>query len=386
MKLLIKSNYNLLFIFAFLLLQFCNSPSTPVISTEDRTVKVNSIVNYETGGYVRDVKIKNSILGAAADQNGYFIFNINVNNNDSILNLDTLIHNKDIVTSFDDSAQEIEFSNDGEFAFILDPLDKVYLQPLAHDPAEFPIVTLSTLLRSIEVGSSNSDKLVFYSLVKHLETLEGDVPSFSTSIVTQWCTVDIPYIYSCIETSIDSLSYYQSNISFSNPYLSSSNDQLGVMVFKQNDSPGCFDNGIEISDIDKVGCEFMNYTWVDVLEPFASFDTPATTETVFSYDNYFFAGLSNDKGCYITLLDDNGSQISNLSIAEGYSINDIHVFNDYLVLACKSDGILIYEIAGSEFNLLGEIETEYAYSAKFFNNNTIIVGTRQGIQIINFGD
>ena len=78
MKLLIKLNYNLLFIFAFLLLQFCNSPSTPVISTEDRTVKVNSIINYETGGYVRDVKIKNLILGAAADQNGYFIFNINV--------------------------------------------------------------------------------------------------------------------------------------------------------------------------------------------------------------------------------------------------------------------------------------------------------------------
>ena len=96
--------------------------------------------------------------------------------------------------------------------------------------------------------------------------------------------------------------------------------------------------------------------------------------------------MSNDKGCYITLLDDNGSQISNLSIAEGYSINDIHVFNDYMVLACKSDGILIYEIASGDFNLLGEIETEYAYSAKFFNNNTIIVGTRQGIQIINFGD
>ncbi|MAV59413.1 MAG: hypothetical protein CMG07_05635 [Candidatus Marinimicrobia bacterium] len=386
MKLVIKLNYKLLFIFAFALLQFCNSPSTPILSTEASTVKVNSIVNYETGGYVRDVKIKNSILGVAADQNGYFLLNINVNDSDSILSLDTLIHNKDIVTSFDDSAYEIEFSNDGEFAFILDPLDKVYLQPLDYDPAEFPIVTLSTLLRSIEVGSSDPDKLVFYSLVKHLETLEGDVPSFSTSIVTQWCTVDIPYIYSCIETSIDSLSYYQSNISFSDPFLTSSNDQLGVEVFKQNNNPGCFNNGTEISDIDKVGCEFMNYTWVDVLEPFSSFDTPATTETVYSYDNYFFAGLSDDKGCYITLLDDNGSQISNLSIAEGYSINDIHVFDNYLVLACKSDGILIYEIAGSEFNLLGEVETEYTYSAKFFNNNTIIAGTRQGIQIINFGD
>tara|TARA_Y100001968_G_C18746490_1_gene431406 strand:- start:147 stop:290 length:144 start_codon:yes stop_codon:yes gene_type:complete len=35
---------------------------------------------------------------------------------------------------------------------------------------------------------------------------------------------------------------------------------------------------------------------------------------------------------------------------------------------------------------LGKISTDYAYTAKFYDSNTIFVGTRDGFQIINFGE
>ena len=44
-----------------ILLQYCNSPSTP------EGVTVNSIITYDTGGYCRDLALFDSTLAAAAE-------------------------------------------------------------------------------------------------------------------------------------------------------------------------------------------------------------------------------------------------------------------------------------------------------------------------------
>ena len=206
----------------------------------------------------------------------------------------------------------------------------------------------------------------FFSIEEGFEE-SSDYNPYSTSIVTQVCNDAVPEIDDQIilicnqSTVINDLSYYCLNIAYSDPYLTVTNDQLGVLVYEQN-----IDDGLEL---------------------FSQFDTPSSVESVYSDGNIIFSGLSNDKGCYIALLDDNGEQISNLSIAEGYSINDIDVYQNLVALTCKSDGVLLYEFDQDlNFIEIGSIETDYAYSAKFYDSNTLIAGTRDGIKIINFGE
>ena len=350
-----------------LLLNKCNSPSEPI------GIKVNSILSFDAGGYIRDIALTDSILAVAADQNGYIIYRINKNNSGNISSLDTLVLSNETSPGMDDASYEVEISEDGKLVYIMDPLDIVKIVSVDTslallDPTSMPLYASWNLYRSIGVGSSNSNQYVMHSLLKHVSAEESsDYNPYSTSIVTQVCNdavsdIDDQIILICNEsTIINDLSYYCLKIAYSEPLLTVSNDQLGVKVYKQN----------------------LN----DELDFFAEYDTPSSVESINSSGNIVFAGLSNDKGCYIALLDDNGTQISNLSIADGYSINNIDVYDNRVVLTCKSDGVLLYEFDQDlNFVELGKISTDYAYTAKFYDSNTIFVGTRDGFQIINFGE
>ena len=157
---------------------------------------------------------------------------------------------------------------------------------------------------------------------------------------------------------INNLSYFVMDISFNGSLLTATNGQLGILVYKSNE----------------INSE---------LEFFTSFDTPMSVETVLSKDNFIFSGLKYDYGCYITLLDDNGLVSNTLQIADGYSIKGIDVKSDLVSLATGYDGVLLYQWDGFlGFTYIGKIETEYAYSTKIYNENTIFVGTRAGVQII----
>lgn len=348
-----------------ILLQYCNSPSIP------EGVTVNSIITYDTGGYCRDLALFDSTLAAAADQNGYFIYKINTNENGLITDLDTVSHKIDTNPyAGDDLSAEVDFSSDGDVLFILDPLDQISIALIDTNmnltDQTMPLYSSWNLYRSLAVSSSIEYPVILFSLIKHIGADDNATyQPYSTSIVTQKCinyVFDPDYILDCAATSIiNDLSYYCMKISFSDPLLAISNDQLGVLLYKEND--------------------------LDELEYFSSFDTPGAVETVYSNDYMVFAGLSNDQGCYIALLDEDGQVSSNLQIAEGYSIKDINIRQGLLALACGNDGVLLYEwIGGFNFTALGKISTDYAYSVEIYDRNTVIAGTREGIQIINFKD
>ena len=286
-----------------------------------------------------------STLAAAADQNGYFIYKINTNENGSITDLDTIMYKMDTNPyAGDDLSAEVEFSPSGDAIFVLDPLDLVNIAPanpeIVHDPFQLEYCSGWNLYRSLAVNDSNVDTFYVYALLKHLETDTTGLfdQSYSTSIVPQKCYdyIDGPgYIYSCscdTDTYINDLSYYFMKLSFSDSLLTITNEQLGVVIYKENST--------------------------NQLEYFSSFDTPGTVESVFSNEKTIFAGLSNDQGCYIALLDDDGQVSSNLRIAEGYSIKDININQGLLALACGNDGVLLYDWnSGLNISPLGKIST-----------------------------
>ena len=97
-----------------------------------------------------------------------------------------------------------------------------------------------------------------------------------------------------------------------------------------------------------------------------------------------------EKGCYITLLDDNSiSDISEskLVIAEDLTIYDIFYDGSRLILSCGNKGILVYDWDGSTVEPSGNLRIfssnfEYSTTARFFNG-MYFVGTKYGLQVYN---
>ena len=62
-----------------------------------------------------------------------------------------------------------------------------------------------------------------------------------------------------------------------------------------------------------------------------------------------------------------------------------------MLLSCGSNGVLVYQDENEDGLLLeedfkGHIISSYAYVAKMFDSNTVLVGTRNGIGIYNIGE
>ena len=93
-------------------------------------------------------------------------------------------------------------------------------------------------------------------------------------------------------------------------------------------------------------------------------------------------GLDNDAGCYIALLDIEGSVQRNFIIANGYTIRDIHYSQNLLLLSVGYDGVLVYDWDGDSDPIPHAlISSGYAYSALVYEQNKIIIGTKNGIEI-----
>ena len=147
-------------------------------------------------------------------------------------------------------------------------------------------------------------------------------------------------------------------------------------------------------DFDRTVCqqaydEYYNPGLNGVYEPaggfypyiFNSFDLPGEVNSVMIRDSIIFSGLSTSNGCYMSLLDSNGVISDNLSIANGYTINNISEDNGVLALSVGHDGVLLYRWNGDlSINFIGQIESPYANNVKVDGDN-IIISTEDGIFI-----
>ncbi len=347
------------FILAGIFIYSCISPSEP------EGIKSKHLVTIDTGGYCRDIDIKDSLLVAAADENGYQVYEIVEQNGIVSLNYsygDNDIYNDGITEPIESviiSAKKNLLG--GNLFFILDYFDAVYycnmFKPEKTDRVEYDGSENREFIRSITLDDSNQDHVILYALKKDESTNSTyisirNIPitdDIDSTIVLWWTVFD----------KYPNLNIEARDIHLADSLLSVANSQLGVIVLKQNNDGG--------------------------LSEFISFDTPGEVNTVYSMGRYIFAGLSDDKGCSITLLDSAGGIINTPGIADGYSIKGIHLKDDILALACGNDGVLLYNwyVAGNGTQIaeMGWLDSEYAYNVKVYNSQIIFVATRSGIQV-----
>ena len=109
-------------------------------------------------------------------------------------------------------------------------------------------------------------------------------------------------------------------------------------------------------------------------------------QSVLSLENGVVGGFSNDKGCYMALLESNTNNVTNyIEFADGYSIKSIDFNEGIFGLATGSDGVQLYQWLGAD-NVIpyASLDTNYAYDLKI-KGNLVFVATRQGLEIYKIG-
>ena len=175
------------------------------------------------------------------------------------------------------------------------------------------------------------------------------------------------YLNNC-GNCVSVLNYYMSDIEYykrnSGDYLyltNSNEDTTSVQIFK------------------RVSHDSFDFYKEDILS-----NRPLTIKV---FEDAYIVGLADDSGAYIMLLDNDAPDDptnDNFTIANGYTIQDIRYdeSSNLLTLSAGNDGVLVYEWDGISMPIpIAMISSGYAYSALIYDNNKIIVGTKNGIEI-----
>ena len=181
---------------------------------------------------------------------------------------------------------------------------------------------------------------------------------------------------SCVSENIDNLSYNVTDVHFNNDFIfvgNPSDDYYSFNVYQYNSVSQQMNFIDEMVTSSKVST--LNYALNNQNE------------------GYIYWGQRNG-GCYITLLPANGFFDGNNTIfhlGESFTVNDIEYDSDenILLLSCGSDGVLVYDWnddSGLEPVFIGHFTSSYAYKAKLYNGNTVIVGTELGLELFNIGE
>ena len=407
----------------------CRMPADPMGNI--KIIKRLEVINTRGDCLDLDVDIEDSVLVAAANYNGYFVYKIN-SINGIVSNITEQKHigvNEMDTNLGDNRAQSVVLSKNHNIAFVMDQYDHIWLHKYEDGSTQYSTPNYleedcygSTWL-SVAIDDQ-TDSIGVYTLLKHnaAEDEAGDFLEYSTSLVwTNLKGIDPSSINpdqgepNC-EYIINQSSIAE-NIYFDNGLLSIAYGELGVRVFKQtefkvcltdtgfidlNDSELCIENYNNLSDVDyKSCCEntacpdgMGECPWFEegfggvfssaggiIPQIYAEFDTPGEVEAIFSEGNAIFAGLKYSNGCVMSILDNDGSIISSHQFALGYSVTGIHQDGGLLALAAGHDGILLYNWSGIEVSFLGKIETSYANNVKVVGN-MFFAATEDGIEII----
>jgi hypothetical protein len=348
-----------------LLLWGCITPSEP------SGVNVANMITLETVGYCRDIDFNDSLLVAAADQNGYVIYSIDFGSDGSFT------YDEIYGTDPEDHEGE-EFQGGGvriasryNYFLLMDQADALYyvnftdVDSVGRVP--YPGSENRDYVRGFSIDEEDEDNLLLYSLNRAEDGNSTFISSRTLLYVYSDVTDKVDFYFAEFNT-VSGLNQDAENLHLSDSLLVVANSQMGVSVFRQN-SDGSLDDST-----------------------FAAYDISGGYEvqTVMTQDGVVFAGLSNDGGCHIAKVEDNGEIISEIQIAEGYSVQGIDLKDDVLALACGSDGVLLYEWNGFDFSTalteLGRLNSDYAYNVKVYDTQNIFTATRAGIQLFQLGE
>ena len=312
-----------------------------------------------------------ALLVAAADQNGYVIYSIDFGSDGSFT------YDEIYGTDPEDHEGE-EFQGGGvriasryNYFLLMDQADALYyvnftdVDSVGRVP--YPGSENRDYVRGFSIDEEDEDNLLLYSLNRAEDGNSTFISSRTLLYVYSDVTDKVDFYFAEFNT-VSGLNQDAENLHLSDSLLVVANSQMGVSVFRQN-SDGSLDDST-----------------------FAAYDISGGYEvqTVMTQDGVVFAGLSNDGGCHIAKVEDNGEIISEIQIAEGYSVQGIDLKDDVLALACGSDGVLLYEWNGFDFSTalteLGRLNSDYAYNVKVYDTQNIFTATRAGIQLFQLGE
>ena len=361
MKLLIKDALAL----SVLLLWGCITPSEP------SGVNVENMITLETVGYCRDIDLNDSLLVAAADQNGYVIYSIDFGSDGSFS------YNEIYGTEPGDhegeelQGGEVHIASSYNYFLLMDQADALYyvnftdVDSVGRVP--YPGSENRDYVRGFSIDETDSENLLLFTLNLAEDGNSTFISSRSLMYVYSDETDKVDFYFAEFD-QISGLSQDAKNLYLGDSLMVVANSQLGLTVFHQNSDGSLNDS------------------------TFAAYDISGGYEvqTVMTQDGVVFAGLSNDGGCHIAKVEDNGEIISEIQIAEGYSVQGIDLKDDVLALACGSDGVLLYEWNGFDFSTalteLGRLNSDYAYNVKVYDTQNIFTATRAGIQLFQLGE
>ncbi len=329
------------------------------------------MITLETVGYCRDVDLNDSLLVAAADQNGYVIYSIDFGSDgsftyDEIYGTDPEDHEGE-----EFQGGGVRISSRYNYFLLMDQADALYYVNFADVNSmgriPYPGSENRDYVRGFSIDEEDEDNLLLYSLNRAEDGNSTFISSRTLLYVYSDVTDKVDFYFAEFNT-VSGLNQDAENLHLSDSLLVVANSQMGVSVFRQN-SDGSLDDST-----------------------FAAYDISGGYEvqTVMTQDGVVFAGLSNDGGCHIAKVEDNGEIISEIQIAEGYSVQGIDLKDDVLALACGSDGVLLYEWNGFDFSTalteLGRLNSDYAYNVKVYDTQNIFTATRAGIQLFQLGE
>ena len=368
----------------FIILIGCQSPSEASGSIFSKQY------THSTDTYCYDVDVNDTLIVLAASNGGYYKFSYDLDS-DSFpeLTLDSNIvdHNPDYEN---DSIDRVVLSSGNEgMIYMLDRysggssgvwFDNI--EGVSMEPASYPISDYCYQGKFLDIALDESepdnlfgfDKHVIYSLMKHTSLNENsdddEFAQYSTSIIKR--EIDIVPILDgqeldSLEPALDdcnflyNLNYDTNEIHFGDNRLVAASESDGVIVFEKNDA--------------------------GTLDSLFSFNlSGGQAQTAYALDDAIIGGFSNDKGCYMALLELNTNNISNyISFANGYSIKGITYSDGLIGLATGSDGIQIYQwLGGDTVTPYASYDTGYAYDLKI-KGDLIFVATREGLEILKIG-
>jgi len=242
------------------------------------------------------------------------------------------------------------------------------------------------------IRMSNNGKLL-YNISSYLNYFEFNLFGIDLSEY-YYPEIANNYYYQYPSSDFDGLIQNYSDVAIS----ISGNKVLGyVAPSGVNISPGCgtlidlnlnHNDDIELIKNNNYSISIYNYTSPDnYIEFDYDIKTNAKPVSVYNNEEYLITGLDDD-GCYITLLGDNGQEMTKFG-CDNFTVNDI-VYDDVnnkLLLSCGNDGVLIYHWTGSSMNPVfqNHIISSFAYKAKIYvgedNNTYVIIATEYGLEI-----
>jgi len=343
----------------------CISPSEP------SGVKVENIITLETVGYCRDLDLNDSLLVAAADQNGYVVYSIEFASDGSFSYDEMYGTDPEDHEGEEFQGGEVQIASRYNYFLLMDQADALYyvnftdVDSIGRIP--YPGSENRDYVRGFSLDEADNENLLLFTLNRAEDGTSTFISSRTLLYVYSDETKKVDFYFAEFD-AVSGLNQDAENLYLGDSLLVVGNSQLGVSLFRQNSDGSLNDSTFAVYNISG-GYE---------------------VQTVMTQDGVVFAGLSNDGGCHIAQINSNGGIDFETQIAEGYTVNGIHMKSGILALACGSDGLLLYEWNGFDSSSpaaeVGRLDSDYAYNVKVFDEKNIFAATRAGVQLFQIGD